>query len=905
MKIPSPERWQLIKSHLDDLADLLSEEREAFLDQLSRKDPVLFRQVEVALEANREDRAFLEDQPFAVLLRDIEPHEITSTVELIALQANERVGPYRLMREMGHGGMGEVYLAERADGAFEQQVALKLVKRGLGSQAVHHRFLAERQILARLQHDKIARLLDGGMTDQGQPYFVMELVDGVPITAYCDLHQLGIEARLKLFGGVCEAVQYAHSNLVVHRDLKPSNILVVKEGQVKLLDFGIAKLLSEEAPETTSMTQTDWRVMTPEYAAPEQVQGDVITTATDVYALGLLLYELLTGRRPYRLQGRGQAELERVICHMEPEAPSMVVGKPNRLVPEEGESATPEDISRKRGLSVEKLKHRLSGDLDTMVLKALRKEPKRRYPSAEAFLEDIKRHLTGLPVSAQPDTLGYRVRKFIGRHRRTVAVGMAALVVLAGIIGYYTGRLARERDRAQAEASKLREVKEYLVGLFEVSDPWKENNGQETTARELLDRGLARIETLQEEPEVQAEMLHVLGVVYRQLSRYEEARPLLEQALTQRREQLGEEHPDVAQSLYDLGALLEILGNYDEAEDLLRASLHMRRRLPDNHANVAESLRELGWVRRQQGAYDEAEHLLREALGLFRTLHTDEHPSIAESLNDLAIVLVRKGNYEEADHLHREALEMRRKLHGEEHPSVAQSLNSLAVVLEKKGEYDEAEDLHRAALAMRRKLHGEEHPAVAIDMDNLAIVLQKKGNYNEAEQLTREAMHLFRKLFGNEHPDVGISMFNLALILEKKGNYDEAEQLHREALAMGRKLLGDQHPSIGKSLYGLSTVLHKLGRCKEAEPLLQEALDLSRRLGETYRRTVQTKRLLGICFTVSGQYEEAEALLLESLAIYEQENQEEERQKTQQALSDLYMTWGRFERGIHPLKRRR
>jgi serine/threonine-protein kinase len=364
---------------LDLALELAPEERAALLDGACAGDPELRAEVEAIL-AGADAPVFFESPAiaFADPLLESEPEALDGAV----------VGPYRLIRELGHGGMGIVYLAERADGQFEQRVALKLIRRGMDSDEILRRFIAERQVLARLSHAHIARLLDGGVTAEGQPWFAMEYVAGLPLDRSCEERGLDITERLALFGKVCEAVQYAHRNLVVHRDLKPSNILVTAAGDIKLLDFGIAKALSTD-PADETVTRAEQRLMTPEYAAPEQLRGELVTTATDVYALGAILYLLLTGRSAHQLAGRTPTERERVICEVEPELPSLAV----------------------RGTPRDRLRRRLAGDLDTIVLKALRKEPSRRYASVDAMIEDLDRHRTGLPVRARPDSVTYRARK--------------------------------------------------------------------------------------------------------------------------------------------------------------------------------------------------------------------------------------------------------------------------------------------------------------------------------------------------------------------------------------------------------------------------------------------------------------------------------------------------------------
>ncbi|MDQ7053776.1 MAG: serine/threonine-protein kinase, partial [candidate division KSB1 bacterium] len=438
----------------------------------------------------------------------------------------------------------------------------------MDSQEIVQRFRRERQILAQLQHDNIARVLDGGLTGDGQPYFTMEYVEGEPIDAYCDRHRLTIEARLRLFLQVCDAVHAAHRNLVVHRDLKPGNILVTPDGTAKLLDFGIARVLSHDGAVPATVQTGGLQVMTPEYASPEQVRGEPVTTASDVYGLGVVLYELLAGRRPYDFPERTPAQVEKVVTGTEPKKPSAAVHHPPKAATSGGDTLAA--VSHARRSQPRRLQRLLAGDLDNICLMALRKEPERRYGSAAQLRDDIHRYLNSLPVAARPATLRYRVGKFMRRHTAAVAAATAGLILLAGLTGYYTTRLAAERDRAQAEAQKAQQVAGFLAGLFKTSDP-SEARGRRITARELLDRGAARIEReLATQPEVQANMMEVVGTVYQSLAQLDEAAELLEKSLSVREHFAGEVGPEIARTLWVLGKVRSQQGNYEAADSLQR-----------------------------------------------------------------------------------------------------------------------------------------------------------------------------------------------------------------------------------------------------------------------------------------------------------------------------------------------
>ncbi|MGH7472284.1 MAG: serine/threonine protein kinase, partial [Longimicrobiales bacterium] len=510
-----PARWDRINELFHGALEREPRDRDLFLRAACADDASLYHEVHALLAAEAAAQRAL-----GGMVSDAVTSLLDTSME------GKPVGPYRVVREIGHGGMGAVYLAERVDGQFEQQVALKLIKQGMDTEQFLRRFRAERQILARLQHPHIARLLDGGIDHDGRPYFALEYVAGEPIDRYCDARGLAVDDRLALFVDACRAVMYAHGNLVVHRDLKPAHILVTEDGQVRLLDFGIAKVLREDEEASAGLTQVGIRALTPAYASPEQVRGEAVGTSTDVYSLGVILYELLTGARPYDVEQRSPAEVERVVCHTEPERPS------TKVLHSWGASAqAAQTFGRAHGVDVTRARRRLTGDLDVICLKALQKDPARRYPSVEALLEDIRRNLAGLPVLARPDAIGYRLAKFAGRHRVGLMGTAATLVLIASVAAFYTVRLSNERDRAQQEAAKAEQVATFLRGLFEVSDP-SESRGQTVTARELLDQGAQRIEReLASQPVVRAAMMRVIGDVYHSLGLHTSAKPLLERAL--------------------------------------------------------------------------------------------------------------------------------------------------------------------------------------------------------------------------------------------------------------------------------------------------------------------------------------------------------------------------------------
>jgi eukaryotic-like serine/threonine-protein kinase len=894
----TPEDWSRVEAILDEVLELPPAERAGALDRACGGDAELRARLDALIAADAGASEFLA-APAMEYAAGLVQAAAAQEPAVDAEHPGDLIGPYRLIREIGHGGMGRVFLADRADGQFEQQVALKLVRFGRTGGEILQRFLRERQILARLQHPNIARLLDGGVTVDGRPYFAMEYVSGKPITAYCDARTLDIRSRLSLFTAVCDAVQYAHQNLVVHRDLKPSNTLVTPEGQVKLLDFGIAKVLHEAEDDDgveATLTRLGSGPMTPEYAAPEQIRGEPVTTATDVYALGAVAYELLTGRGPHRLSKLTAAEVERAV-ERDIERPSSVVTR-GKQTPDG--DVTPQSIARARGSDVRRLRRELNGDLDTIVMRALQKDPSRRYASAGAFVDDIRRYQIGRPIAARRDSVRYRAGKFVRRHALGVtATALVLASLVAGLIG--TAWQARVASR---EAAKAREVSRFLSSLFEVADPAR-TNAADITARELLDRGASRLETeLAHQPDLQADMLLLLGRIYRELGVYDRAQPLLERSLTLHSSTLGRDTDQMADTMSELARLWLDKGRPEDAERLQREVLALRKGLRGrDHPDVGKTLRDLAAVLTSRGKHDEAEKLQREALSLHEARFGTEHAEIANDLEGLQSILRARGQIDTAIGIARRALDMRMKLLGPDHLDTATAMNNLAILLYEKWELPEAERLYRQVLDFDLRRLGEVHPNTATVKNNLAFVLRDRGQYDEAERLYRSALDLDRRLFGEEHPYVATVLNNLATLLATKNSYEESERLFRESLAMFRRVYGDDHWRIGTVKGGLAGVLSATGKAaaeqeykealshlervlspqhlllepvlvglghhltrrgdaQSAEPYLRRALAArTTRLGDRDPRTAEAQVRLGVCLAALGRAAEARQLL--------------------------------------------
>lgn len=858
------ERFRRVDAIFDEALDRPPAERVKWVEVACAEDPELRDEVLRLLRAHDRSAGFLES-PAVEVAAPLLPDDLLASIDLSSVA---RIGPFRIVREIGHGGMGAVFLAERDDDQFQQRVALKLISSGQAGRGFVRRFLEERRILAMLEHPGIARLLDGGVTEAGVPWFAMELVEGEPVDRFCDDRRLTVPERLALFGRVCDAVQYAHQRLVVHRDLKPANILVMPDGQVKLLDFGIARLLEagiDEGEATPTLTAV--HAMTPEYAAPEQVRGRPVGTATDVYALGVLLYELLTGTRPYDLRGLSAAEVERIVCEAEPSAPSATFAVATR-----GERGSPAERAAARAAGADRLRRLARGDLDLIVLKALRKDPARRYASVEALRDDLRRFQEGRPILARPQSVGYRVGKFVRRRRGAVAAGATLVLLLAGA----AVRERALRARAELETRKATAVEEYLVSLFDLADPFArpDDQGTDVTARALLDRGAARLDVeLSSEPELRTELRGVLGRVFTSLGLFDRAVPMLERALDEARALHGEEHEAVADAMARLGTALVRQDRLDEAEPLLRASLAQRRRLHgDLHLATAASLQELALLFRERNDFDAAERLFREALDIERALLGEDDAAVASGLGSVALLRWLVGDYVQADSLYRAALAIERSRLGEDHPATAQTLHNLAQAQQMLGNVDEAEALYREALAAKRRSLGDAHPSVTINLNNLGRMLVQAGRPDEAEPLIREALALDRQIFGDRHSYVGQSLNNLGLVLQSQGDLDEAERTYRESLALNTELYGEEHTFVALNYHGIASVLLLKGDPDAAIPFARRSFELyGRLLGDDHSNTIVVGNNLARALLEDGVLDEAERLFTAHLELLDPE----------------------------------
>jgi tetratricopeptide (TPR) repeat protein/predicted Ser/Thr protein kinase len=785
------DRWARIQTVFHAVVDLAGDERATRIDVECAGDEALRDEVLALLDEDARGDSLLDDGV------------ATAASHLFgAASPPVSFGPYRVTGMLGEGGMGVVYLAERAD--LGSQAAVKVLRDAWLSPARRTRFASEQRTLAQLSHPSIARLFDAGTLADGTPWIVMEYVDGVPLTAYCTMRESSVAQRLALFRAVCDAVQYAHGNLIVHRDLKPSNILVTADGVVKLLDFGIAKQLDRaDAPPDADHTRTGLRLMTPAYAAPEQLRGDPVGVHTDVYALGVVLYELLAGRLPFDFAGRTSAEAEALVLGPDPVPPSAAHTRRRRRA--------------------------AWGDLDVLCLTAMHKDPARRYRTVDALARDVDRYLRGEPLEARRDTLGYRTRKFVGRHRRAVGATAAGLALAIALVTFYTVRLTAARNVAVAEAARTARIQRFMLNLFQGGDAAA---GPPDSLRvvTLVDRGVQEARALDAEPLVQAEVYATLGGLYQQLGRLDGADSLLQTALDRRRALEGPAHPDVGASLVALGLLRADQARFEDAERLVRQGLAVSRtRLAPNDPAVVRATDALGSVLAERGSYAAAITVLDSAARLHAAGADSATPELAASLRELASAHFYAGHLDVADSIDRRVLAMSRRLYGDRHPSVSADLVNLGAVQHEQGHYAEAERYYRQALAITRAWYGEYHFETAANLTMLgrALVYQKRDD--EAVALLTQALAIRERVYGPTHPQVASTINELGNIAVQRGRYDDAEAAFQRMLDIYRATYGANHYLLGTAISNLGSVASARKDNARAEQRFREALAIFER----------------------------------------------------------------------------
>jgi serine/threonine-protein kinase len=905
-----PDRYAAIEGIFAAVLDVAPDHRSAWLDERCGSDHLLRGEVEALLAAHDRTSGIL-DAPVMGTASDGHTDGLTDG------SPERRIGPYRVIRELGRGGMGVVFLAERVDGQFERRVAIKVLRAGLDTEELRQRLVAERQILASLSHPNIAQLLDGGVSGNGLPYLVIEYVDGATIGAWCDAERLTVPARLRVFFDICSAVAHAHQNLVLHRDLKPGNVLVTRDGQVKLLDFGIAKLLGPGIAGIEPVaTRATHRLMTPAYASPEQVRGEPLTTATDVYGLGLLLYDLLVGRPAQHVTSDAPQAVYEAVCRREPVRPSDRVmrsgGGPDALPA--ADPGTPTSIAAARGTTPERLRRELRGDLDAIVEMALRKEPARRYGSVALLAADLTRWIEGQPVLARRGSAAYRAGKLLRRHR--VAATATAAVLLAIIGGAsaalrQAGIAARERDRATAalarSESALRESEEvaaFLVELFGASDPVTQGRADTLSARDLLRRGEARAERLTGEPLVQARMLEAVGRGYVNLGDTPKADTLVGRALALYRTQLGEQHAQTASSIALLADLKQRAGQYSVADSLAHVAWRLRRSIHgETHPLVASSLRQLAGLAVFLGDFPAAERHMRGAVDIRRRAGRGDDSLTVRDLQTLAAVRWRRGDRDDAERILREAVAVADRVMPP--PSAATATTRLRLadrIVERPGGWPEAESLYRRALADTRAALGDRHAMTVDVLREVGSALVRHGDAAEGTRLLRESLESARRIHGPWHESVARGLSALAGAAASAGRLDEAERLTRDALPIYAAAWGEAHSTYAGALGSLGELLARRGQLDSAEVLHRRAIAIrTAALGPDVALIGVTEIALADVLARQGRRAAAESVYVHALTLIRRHTTDEhpDARRVHAGLAALYASWGREREAEH------
>lgn len=845
------ERWHRIGSVFQRAVELPEGERSAFLDAECAGDAELDEHVRRLLHEDGMPSELVDRFDELVAFDDqglprLERPKKNTPDPWVGLE----LGPYRLTSRIATGGMGVVYEALRTDGAFDRRVAVKLIRAEWATEETYRRFELERRTLASLDHPNIARLYDGGTTDDGLPYFVMERVEGLPIDRYCDAAELTVSERLKLFVSICRAVHFAHTNLVVHRDLKPDNILIDENGAPKLLDFGIARLVGEDEGEPIERTRTSARMLTPEYASPEQLTGGPITTATDVYSLGVVLFRLLTGAGPFHCESRSPVEWERLVTERAPTRPSSSLGK---------------QFASSCGTTPAKLRRRLAGDVDRIVLMTLRKEPERRYGSARELADDIEAHLTGQPVVARGDSLSYRSSKFVQRHR--VAVAAAAFVLAALVVGILVARRGQQLAEAEAKHARieyhsLQDVTDFLMSTFLTSEMV---NGEENlaAARESTQHHAQRVRRqYPDEVHLRANLLDALGGVSLRLDLFDDCEALVREALALREAEFGERSLEVALSLGSLGELQFRRGDFGAAEESLRRALELHRTLPvGTHTNVAAVANNLAAALRNTNELQESEQLHTEALALRRAVGESTLP-VSESLNNLAAIRLDRGEFASARELLAEALEIRRGILGPSDVLTAQSLSNLGTVQWNLGEIETAEELLLDAEAGYRAAREQGKDGLAEVLGNLAVLSLQSGDLQLAETRLNEAVEIRAKSLGPDHPQLASMLRKIALLQRLLERHSEAGETWTEILRIQRAAYSPTSPVLGRSLQEYGVFLFESGDLERAEDALHEAVEILTESALGNEAILARAELcLGMCHLVTDRLDAAELWL--------------------------------------------
>lgn len=839
----TPEQWQIIHKLFDEAIALPSAKRGPWLVQAC-PDAAVRDQIEKMLAADADDASDPGDIVQAAAGESFAP----------GIDVGSQLDGYRIVAVINHGGMGSVYEAERVSAEFDQRVAIKIINVALAGQQLISRFKSERQILARLEHPSIARLIDGGTTESGAPYLVMEYVDGLPITDYSDQNSLSTTQRLSLFEQVCAAVHTAHQNLIVHRDIKPDNILVTADGTPKLLDFGIAKIIDDHGSGTTlALTQANMRMYTPLYASPEQIRGVSITTASDIYSLGVLLYELLVGCSPYGELASQRTSLTAAIGTHDPVKPSTLVRS--------GE-VDPSALLR-RSATASALRKRLRGDLDNIVLMALRKEPERRYASARQFANDIRLYLRDRPVAARHDTAGYRFSKFVRRNRSAVAIAALATVSMVSLAAFYTYRLALERDRAQAEATRANQTAVFLQNLFRFSDP-EESGGETLTARMLLDQGVRELNvTLNDQPQVRATLQTTMGKVYASLGILEEARALLDASRNELENTTPLPVAELVETLNALGEVSARLGQMDATREYAQRAITLANTDPTDATTPFASELVIAMALTHESRYDEAVEALEATRRGLEKGGFGDSALYARSLTMLAENIESSGDYDQAVSWMQQAIDIYIRRNGTLNGDAIHAQRTLGHLYDRQRDFERAKAIYEQAYVSTIKLYGEDHPTTSLVLSDFSLLHRHMGNRETALGYSERALAISRKVLGNEHSYVAYDLVALANLGYSVRGMEFAEPLFVEALDIYSRAVRDQHPYIAAALVSYANALEKEDRYDDARRAVDRGSTIClAELGESHWLCGQFDVIRGRILRKEGNQAAAIPLLL-------------------------------------------
>ena len=837
----SSEDWQILERAFAAAAKLTGTERDNYVRDFTRQHPQLGEKLAGLLRAD-DDQSLELDAPIRAAADSL-------TNEADDIWIGRQLGVWRIKERLAVGGMGAVFLAHRADDQYAQTVAVKIMAAQLLSPDAISRFRVERQILASLSHPNIASLIDGGSTDERLPYLVMEYVDGLPIDTYCNSNNLGLRQRLRLFQRVCDALDYAHRNLVVHRDIKPGNILVDHHGEPKLLDFGIAKLLDAGSYDLTqALTRADSRALTPNYASPEHVLGQPVSIASDIYSLGVLLYELLTGQSPYRQTLDSRRSIELAILETDPERPSAAVTREGSV------SIAPP----------ERLRRQMSGDLDNIVLKALQKQPERRYLTAAEFRDDIERYLTQRPVSARPDSFFYRAGKFIRRNALGVATAAVFGATVVGLVTFYTTRLAVERDAAELEAQRSDEIATFMTSLFENASPHR-SKGTPVTAVELLEQGFERIESLDVEPALQAGLMESIASNMMALGRHDLSLPMSQRSLEILESQSPTDDLAISVVVNTLGETYRQMGQLELSEPYQRRAVAMATDIfGPEHENVAYFKMRLGVTLYEMRRTEEAIALKQEALDQLVALGLGESPAAIDARGNLANALVRVGRYREAEAMHRQTIELSDRIDGELAPNTLIRKSTFSALLTRIGKHTEAAAFIDTAIAGGRRVWPENYDVFAYFYSNKCAIYNRLGRFDIAIPACETATAVAETNFGTENRLYARMLRGQAASYVDIGNVDAAARAYAMAVTAVEAATGTDSAPYSVLQTRVAKLRIATGELAEAEALLRDALEKPDHLGRATTQAAQHR--LAVVLSRTNRPAEAAALFEETLA---------------------------------------